>query len=119
MKPTLEQLEAFRLALETKNQAEHKIQFARLLTPPEYVLEMGSKYARIVSFRTEQNWETGNPEISGRSAYGFINLENGDLLKAAGWKAAGWKAPAKGARGNMLSATPLKGCERYGMVYNR
>lgn len=35
---------------------------------------------------------------TGRSVHAFVNLENGDLLKAAGWK-----TPAKGARGNLLT----------------
>lgn len=51
------------------------------------VCEPGRKYARLV---------TTNVLKSSRSAMGFVNLENGDILKADGWK-----APAKHARGNI------------------
>ena len=47
----------------------------------------GKKYARLVTVRQGQR----------SSAMGFINLENGDILKADGWK-----APAKHARGNIV-----------------
>jgi len=49
----------------------------------------GRKYVRIVM---KPKGDTGG------SVHAFVNLENGDLLKAAGWK-----APAKGARGNVLT----------------
>ncbi len=52
-------------------------------------LETGRRYARIVS-------EDG----PSRFAFGFIDLTNGDVLKADGWK-----APAKNfARGNVNDA---------------
>jgi hypothetical protein len=51
------------------------------------VCEPGRKYARLV---------TENPTGNSRSALGFIDLTNGDILKADGWK-----APAKHARGNI------------------
>ena len=52
---------------------------------------MGRKYARIV--RT----------CSGRYVHGFVDLENGDLLKAASWK-----SPARNfARGNIHNAVDL------------
>jgi hypothetical protein len=35
--------------------------------------------------------------VSGTSVHAFVDIANGDLLKAASWK-----APAKGARGNLL-----------------
>lgn len=57
------------------------------LTPPRFLPEYGKKYARIVE---EQTYG------SGRHVYCFIDLENGNILKAAGWK-----APAKGARGSI------------------
>lgn len=47
----------------------------------------GTKYAKIV---------TVQPRSPGGSAYCFIDLTNGNILKPAGWK-----GPAKGARGNI------------------
>jgi hypothetical protein len=51
------------------------------------ISERGKKYIKIVS---EDN--TG-----GRSAWGFVNMGSGDVLKAASWA-----APAKHARGNIF-----------------
>jgi len=51
-------------------------------------VEFGRKYAKLVMH--------AGPTSHG-SVHAFVNLENGDLLKAAGWK-----APAKGARGSVL-----------------
>ncbi len=58
-------------------------------TGPHLSLETGRRYARIVS-------EDG----PSRCAFGFVDLTNGDVLKAAGWN-----APAKNfARGNVTDA---------------
>ncbi len=65
----------------------------------------GKKYARVV-----QNEVHGDS----RSVHSFVNMENGDILKAAGWK-----VPAKNARGNIfaddrgLSALTPEGRVRY------
>jgi hypothetical protein len=71
----------------------------------------GKKYARLVSHRE------GNREAGG-SAYGFVDLTNGDILKAAGWK-----APAKHARGNIRVGSVADGwngaCTHYGVAYLR
>lgn len=48
----------------------------------------GKKFARLVTSRTV--------DPSQRSAFCFIDLSNGNILKAAGWK-----GPAKHARGNI------------------
>ena len=53
---------------------------------------VGPKYARLVVTRP-----CGAP---GGSVYCFIDMTNGNLLKAAGWK-----TPAKGARGNIRVGT--------------
>ena len=71
---------------------------------PTVSLMMGKRYARMVR----------QDSPSARSAYGFIDLTNGDLLKSDGWK-----APAKGVRGNIRNANPLNGCTFYGMEYWR
>lgn len=71
----------------------------------EIVIEAGKKYARLVAF---------NPSTKGRSAFGFVDLTNGDILKAAGWS-----APAKGVRGNVFNSDFLKAFTPYGVVYKR
>jgi hypothetical protein len=53
---------------------------------------VGPKYARLVVVRPG--------ETRGGSVYCFIDMTNGNLLKAAGWK-----TPAKGARGNIRVGT--------------
>jgi len=55
-----------------------------------FTVKFGRKYAKIIARDTNN---------SGGSVWGFVNMENGDLLKAASWK-----APAKHARGNIASA---------------
>lgn len=60
---------------------------------PFLSIEKGRRYARIVANDSHQNGTS-------RSVWGFVDMTNGDLLKAAGWK-----APAKNfARGNILNA---------------
>lgn len=65
----------------------------------------GKKYARIV-----QNEIRGDS----RSVHSFVNMENGDILKASGWN-----VPAKHARGNIfaddrgISALTPSGYVRY------
>lgn len=66
-------------------------------------LEFGVKNVRVTT--TDREFVNGQPEVStyggrptSRSVYCFIDLSNGDILKAAGWK-----APAKGARGNIFN----------------
>jgi hypothetical protein len=96
------QIENFRVLLENMIQFHIAKNYKNL--PPEFIsIEPGKKNARIVRHSKDN---------STRSAYGFISLENGDLLKAAGWT-----APAKHARGNILNDNPLNGCGPYGMTY--
>ncbi len=76
--------------------------------PIEVVVETGKKYARIVE--TREVVVDGKKQIAERSAYAFIDLSNGDVLKPDGWK-----RPAKHARGNILDGTGLKMAGPYGM----
>ena len=78
----------------------------------DFKLEMmvGIKYTRIV--KSEYDKRDGKPIT--RSAYGFIDMTNGNLLKAASYA-----QPAKGARGNIFAKNPLEGCQPYGMAYLR
>ncbi len=55
---------------------------------------VNTRYARIIKLGGDHE-----PYLGGRSksVWGFVDLSNGDILKAAGWK-----GPAKHARGNIL-----------------
>lgn len=69
-----------------------------VLKSPRIGIDLGGvKYLRIT---VTQQYAGPNGSISDgqRSVYCFIDLRNGDILKAAGWK-----APAKGARGNIFN----------------
>lgn len=62
---------------------------------PKLSLQLGKRYARIVS-------ESGGQ----RSAFGFVDMLSGDVLKSAGWK-----GPTNNfTRGNIADAD--KGCGR-------
>lgn len=53
--------------------------------------------------------------ISTRSAWGFVDKETGDVLKAASWK-----APAKGSRGNIFKEdNGAEAITAYGIRYLR
>lgn len=74
------------------------------LTPPVLSVSRGVKYARIE--RNEQN---------GLLVFAFIDLSNGNVLKAAGWK-----TPAKHARGNIFDeSNGLALVGPYGPAYLR
>lgn len=71
---------------------------------PAIVTTDGHRYIRIVRDDGVQ-----------RSAWGFIDKSNGDVLKAAGWK-----VPAKHARGNIHHTEfALANCEYTGPKYLR
>jgi hypothetical protein len=61
----------------------------------------GKKFLRIVK-----------TDGSSRSAYAFIDVATGDVLKPDGWK-----RPAKGARGNIYTGDA--GVSAYGALYAR
>ena len=75
--------------------------FGKILT-----FSKGKKYIRIIAV----------PEMgAGKSAWAFINIENGDVLKVASWK-----APAKKARGNIYdNKNGLGRITPYGPEYNK
>jgi hypothetical protein len=67
---------------------------------------MGKKYAKIVSTIKGTNQS---------AAWAFVNLGNGDVLKAATWS-----APAKHARGNIFDEFEgMKFIDAYGPAYLR
>jgi len=63
----------------------------------------GPKYVRIVAVNQSHN---------GRSAWAFVNKENGDILKPASWK-----TPAKHARGNIYKKESWSSVGMYGPAY--
>jgi hypothetical protein len=66
-------------------------------------VERGKRYAKLVC----------DDGIS-RCVHCFVDLTNGDILKAASWK-----APAKHTRGNILSADPISAVNAHGANYLR
>jgi hypothetical protein len=58
--------------------------------------EVGNRYVRI--WRVEKPTDGGHT-YNHRSAYCFVDVLNGDILKAASWR-----APAKHARGSIYAA---------------
>lgn len=86
-KVTLAELETFVAAVSARHLSGLKAAYPDCEVNHETVGVMpGKKYARLVTQLNGAN----------RSAMGFIDLTNGDILKADGWK-----APAKHARGNI------------------
>lgn len=68
---------------------------------PTLAAEPGRKRARIVV-----------RQHGIRSAFCFVDLETGNILKAESFT-----TPAKGARGNILATNPLAGVNEYGADY--
>jgi hypothetical protein len=97
----LARLEEFVTALQGIINEHYRKNLANL-TPPIITVQNGQKNVRIV--RTQEG-------MTSDSVHCFINKENGDILKAAGWK-----APAKHARGNIY-VDLLKGVNVWGADY--
>lgn len=72
------------------------------------VLERQSRYIRVVA----KSVDNGQMEESG-SAWAFIEIATGTILKCAGWK-----APAKGARGTIMQEDfGVEYIDRFGPAY--
>jgi hypothetical protein len=100
--PVPSDIEVFAINLENKINASRE---ASGLTEKITITTVcGNRYAKIIKSYSERNL----------SVYGFIDLSNGDLLKAASWA-----KPAKHARGNIFAPDPLAGCGPYGLAYLR
>ncbi len=77
------------------------------LTSPELKINTGKRYVRI------ERHDRGN--MSSISVHAFVDMTNGDVFKAAGWK-----APAKHARGNIFELdNGLSRMTPYGPQYLR
>ncbi len=73
-------------------------------TPPVIETSKGRRYVRVIK----------NDGVS-RSVHCFVDMTNGDILKADGWK-----SPAKHARGNIFNDNNgLDGMSVWGAAYLR
>lgn len=70
---------------------KHREENFPTLLPQVLSIMKGKRYARIVLSETTPEGKTVH-----QSAWAFIDMTNGDVLKPTGWK-----APAKHARGNI------------------
>jgi len=66
-------------------------------------VESGRRYARIVI--------QSEGDVLSRSAFCFVDMTNGDVLKPEGWK-----KPAKHARGSIFASNPVEGIGPYGAL---
>lgn len=72
------------------------------------LIEFGRRYAKLISADVRDGVE------SAQSVFCFVDLANGDILKAATWR-----APAKHARGNVLRSDRMQSVTAYGANYLR
>ena len=94
-------LEAFVARAQTVVTEHYKRSFPTL-TPSVLSYELGNRYARIVI--------TSDGGRGQRSAFGFVDMKSGNLLKSASWK-----GPAKNfPRGN-VHAGDVRGVGPYGI----
>lgn len=63
---------------------------------PQITIMPGARYVRLVR---GQRKPISGEVMEGQSAFCFVDMTNGDILKASGWK-----APAKGKRGSIYDA---------------
>lgn len=75
------------------------------VTPAKVEATVGKKYIKFIKQETFG---------CGRSAYAFINRENGDILLPKSWA-----APAKGARGNVYQEATYGCAGPFGVSYLR
>lgn len=99
---TNEQLDEFLLMAQATVDASYD-QFMpqpRNIDGPVLIIEKGRRYARIVATDNRRDQ---------RSVWGFVDMTNGDLLKANSWK-----APAKNfARGNIFDGDRGLNCQSW------
>ena len=74
----MERLEQYMAMVQEKNASYYERMNFTFADPDHISADMGRKYARVVK----------NDQLNGsRSVHTFVNMENGDILKAGGWKA--------------------------------
>ena len=69
----------------------------------QHIAKTGKKYIKIIRCNENQ-----------RCVWGFVNIENGDILKASSWN-----SPAKHPRGNIYDNYQINGMRIYGPDYLR
>lgn len=85
------------ISLLQERENAHNVKYFSNLEPEQFSYTVGKKYVRV---------------IRGTSAYCFVDVNTGDI-----YKAASYKAPAKHARGNIYNDNPLDGTGVYGADY--
>lgn len=113
---TREQIEDFVVALGAKINASDHAEFPTCATNWRIVqAQWGKKNVRLVTKRAGAAVDGGYDHAS---AYCFVEIATGNILKPAGWK-----APAKHARGNILKGDASNwwngALGRYGAAYLR
>ena len=104
---TQEQLNAYVVMVQEKiNWYWERMKFTHSLPPTAYAT-YGKKYARVI-------YEDDNTNGAGqRFVHSFVNMKNGDVLKAGGWKAP---AP-NGIRTNIFADDCADHVNEHGTVY--
>lgn len=87
---------------------KHMIEEFPTLIVPQLVPQEGKRFIKIVSITKADN------RLVSRSAWGFVDKTNGDILKPASWN-----TPAKHARGNIYDPNSWKTVTSYGPAYIR
>lgn len=108
---TWEEIQAFIAAASERHNARLKAAYPETALNHETLgVQRGQKYARIVTISPHD----GTP----RSAFGFVEIATGNLLKSDGWN-----RPAKGVRGNIRIGDASNGWNGavgdHGMAYLR
>ena len=86
----MERLEQYMAMVQEKHASYYERMNFTFADPDHISADMGRKYARVVK----------NDQLNGsRSVHTFVNMENGDILKAGGWKAP----QPNGVRGNIFA----------------
>lgn len=112
-RPTIKEMSVWTEEANTFVQQYLKANYAHQAERPDYLtLEPGRKYARIVRNAVSDALRDGWANRT--SAWAFINMENGDVLKAETWN-----KPAKHARGNIFTHKPEECCDWTGPKYLR
>ena len=75
-------------------------------SPPMVTIDWGRKNAKIV--------KVDDAGRGSRSVHSFVEIETGNILKAAGWN-----SPAKGVRGNIATVVFGENVGEYGAAYLR
>ena len=93
-----ERIKLFVSLLQDLYNHEFSIRYQNLVPSRIDAMAGGSKYRRITCTQQNKDHNTGAITDGQRSVYCFIDMSNGDILKADGWA-----KPAKGARGNIFN----------------